>query len=135
MSENTTTPELEVDEPPKGGSDLSCCALFDTKLSNAEQERLACLLEECGEIQQAIGKILRHGYESADPTKRKPRTNRENLEREIGDFQAILELMKDDLDQNSIMRKLMAKREQLKIWTHFQFPSNNSNHRPLENNP
>ena len=113
---------------PINDSVLSSDKLFDNKLSDSEQERLACLLEECGEIQQAIGKILRHGYESVDPTKRLARTNRENLEREIGDLQAILELMKDDLDQNSIMRKLMVKREQLKVWTHFQFPPNNPNH-------
>lgn len=31
-------------------------------LSNAELERLALLLEELGEAQQVIGKILRHGY-------------------------------------------------------------------------
>ena len=34
------------------------------KLSAAEAERLALLLEELGEAQQAIGKILRHGYEN-----------------------------------------------------------------------
>lgn len=36
-------------------------------LSPAETERLALLSEEMGEVQQAIGKILRHGYESIHP--------------------------------------------------------------------
>lgn len=32
------------------------------QLTNAQAERLHILLEELGEAQQAIGKILRHGY-------------------------------------------------------------------------
>lgn len=31
-------------------------------LSPAEVERLALLAEECGEVIQTVGKILRHGY-------------------------------------------------------------------------
>lgn len=37
------------------------------RLTPAEAERLALLAEECGEAIQAIGKILRHGYESNHP--------------------------------------------------------------------
>ena len=37
------------------------------QLTPAEAERLALLLEELGEAQQAIGKILRHGYASTHP--------------------------------------------------------------------
>jgi hypothetical protein len=36
------------------------------QLTDAEAERLALLAEECGEVVQVIGKILRHGYESYD---------------------------------------------------------------------
>jgi hypothetical protein len=36
-------------------------------LTPAEAERLALLAEECGEVIQAIGKVLRHGYESRHP--------------------------------------------------------------------
>ena len=32
------------------------------QLTPAETERLAILAEECGEVIQAVGKILRHGY-------------------------------------------------------------------------
>lgn len=34
------------------------------QLKPSEAERLACLIEECGEVIQAAGKILRHGYKS-----------------------------------------------------------------------
>jgi len=65
------------------------------KLTEPEVERLALLLEECGECQQIIGKVLRHGYESFDPTVKvpddeNPTTNRMLLEKELGDvFHAI----------------------------------------------
>lgn len=71
------------------------------RLTPAQAERLYYLLEELGEAQQAIGKILRHGYESRDPTKATPLfdenrggdmgwqntspTNRAMLEDELGD--------------------------------------------------
>lgn len=54
------------------------------KLTPAEAERLAMLAEECGEVIQIIGKILRHGYDNyhpADPNT----TNRRLLEREVID--------------------------------------------------
>lgn len=61
------------------------------KLSPAEAERLAILIEECSEVIQAAVKILRHGYESGMPDYiYSCLTNRETLERELGDFVWIL---------------------------------------------
>ena len=37
------------------------------QLSDAQLERLYILSEELGEAQQAVGKILRHGYDSKHP--------------------------------------------------------------------
>jgi NTP pyrophosphatase (non-canonical NTP hydrolase) len=68
------------------------------KLSAAEAERLAILSEELGEIQQEIGKILRHGYERKHPKAPSNKTNRFNLEVELGDLQAILSIMANNLD-------------------------------------
>ncbi len=62
-------------------------------LSPAQVERLSILAEECGEVIQAVGKILRHGYESVDPTGQKKGTNRQQLEVEIGDILAARSLM------------------------------------------
>jgi len=36
-------------------------------LNNAQLERIAILVEECNEVGQVIGKIIRHGYESSSP--------------------------------------------------------------------
>lgn len=58
------------------------------QLSPAEAERLAMLAEEAGEIVQAVGKVLRHGFESRPPAG--GRTNGEQLHRELGDLIAVV---------------------------------------------
>lgn len=74
-------------------------ALHFNQLSGAEAERLALLVEEMGEAQQSIGKILRHGYESRHPDGGP--TNRETLERELGDVEFAGGMLKNNQDLNS----------------------------------
>jgi NTP pyrophosphatase (non-canonical NTP hydrolase) len=90
-------------------------------LSHAETERLALLLEELGESQQAIGKILRHGYESVNPLHAGP-PNRAALEREIGDVLAALDLMVDagDLKRSLIETARRKKHERVEKYLHHQ---------------
>lgn len=66
-----------------------------SNLTPAEQELLAMLAEEAGEVIQAIGKILRHGYHSKSPyaLEEKSPDNKEHLLMEIGDFFAVVEIM------------------------------------------
>lgn len=73
-------------------------------LSFAQAERLAVLAEECGEVIQAVGKILRHGNFRSGKLAMGDRTNRQNLEREIGDLNAILRLMdaSQDINQRNV---------------------------------
>lgn len=61
-------------------------------LTPAEAERLAMLAEECGEVIQMVGKILRHGYESHHPD-RPDVTNRALLTREMTDLFAVAHQM------------------------------------------
>lgn len=63
------------------------------QLTVAEAERLALLGEELGEAQQAVGKILRHGYASYNPDDESGPSNRQALEMELGDIQAAVTLM------------------------------------------
>jgi hypothetical protein len=79
-------------------------------LTDSESERLAWLLEELGEVQQIIGKILRHGYDSTWPPGQSP-TNRDYLHKEIRDAMFVLELMymNNDLDVNTITEGLKEK--------------------------
>lgn len=97
---------------------------FSTELTLAETERLALLLEEMGEAQQAIGKILRHGYESVNPDLPPPAgdTNRANLERELGDVLVAIDMM---LDGGDILAWRLEDRKRVKAhrvrqWLHYQ---------------
>lgn len=89
-------------------------------LTPAEAERLALLLEEAGEVAQAIGKILRHGYESTHPDGGP--TNRETLERELGDMKAAISLMLErrDLNRAFIEAHGEKKRERVRQYLHHQ---------------
>jgi len=92
-------------------------------LSPAELERLALLMEEMGEAAQAIGKIIRHGYESRHPDGGP--TNRETLEKELGDVSASLSMMIEagDLRVAAIARHNDRKRENVQQYLHHQDPA------------
>jgi len=93
-------------------------------LSLAEVERLALLAEECGEVIQAVGKILRHGYESRHPDGGP--TNRELLERECGDVLAALDLLAagqyagKDIDSGRIQAARQVKHSKIGRYLHHQ---------------
>lgn len=74
--------------------------MFDAKLTDAERERLALLMEECAEVLQIGGKILRHGYSSFNPTIEDSATNREDLVRELGHVKCAMRLMANNKDIN-----------------------------------
>lgn len=88
------------------------------QLSPAEAERLALLGEELGETQQAIGKILRHGYESKNPFNPNGRTNREDLEKEIADVYVAARMM---FNAGDIRRTACATHEEIKAETVKQY--------------
>lgn len=91
-------------------------------LNPAKAERLAILLEELGEAQQAIGKILRHGYESYNPFKREAGTNRMQLEKELGDVLSSIRRLADadDVRMVSIEARAREKDESIKPYLHHQ---------------
>lgn len=90
------------------------------KLTASETERLAILMEECAEVQQIIGKILRHGYESYDPTKDSPMDNRMLLELELGDLTHIVEQLKSigDVNSNAIELRMKNRNNRVNKYTH-----------------
>ena len=89
------------------------------KLTPAEVERLALLSEECGEAVQAIGKILRHGYNSNYGN---GDTNREALHREIGDILGVIEMMTEagDLDGKTLTFYQTDKLRRVQPYLHHQ---------------
>jgi NTP pyrophosphatase (non-canonical NTP hydrolase) len=89
---------------------------FTNELTDAEVERLAILAEELGEALQCIGKILRHGYESYNPVVNTGRTNRRDLETELGDVLfAIMQMAGNrDISRAAIERRSDDKAEKIK---------------------
>lgn len=74
----------------------------------AQLERLAIISEEMGESVQAVGKILRFGFEDHWPEKKV--TNREQLEIEIGQVLYAIELMCMEGDMS--YERIMSAKEQ-----------------------
>jgi len=91
-------------------------------LTDGEAERLALLMEEMGEAQQAIGKILRHGYRSFDPTKRNGPSNRDALVRELGDVQAAMLLLfaRRDVSADAVHERAHEKIGKVRKYMHHQ---------------
>jgi hypothetical protein len=95
------------------------------KLTPAEAELLALLAEECGEVVQIVGKILRHGLNSFHPEE-PSYCNRDLLQKELGHVQAAITMMEDirlvdiyyvnDAENKKIMT--------VKQWLHHQDGSN-----------
>lgn len=92
--------------------------VFSNGLSAAEAEALALLAEEMGEAQQVIGKILRHGFESGNPDRLVNQgvasityTNRMELEKELGDVEAAVQIMVNNgfLNTFKITHNIMEK--------------------------
>ena len=95
---------------------------FSSGLNLAARERLYLLLEELGEAQQAIGKILRHGYESFSPFDPNRVSNRELLERELGDVLHAMERMRfsGDIEFEHITEAADSKAELVERYLHHQ---------------
>ncbi len=92
------------------------------ELTAAQDERLAVLIEECGEVLQVIGKIQRHGYASWNPDDPTRKTNRQWLEEEMGHLYAALAAMLDaeDFSWPEMAKSRDAKRMSIGRWLHHQ---------------
>lgn len=89
-------------------------------LTPAEVERLAMLIEECGEVIQIASKVLRHGYDSYHPND--PSTdNRELLSRELTDLISIHVLMMSRGDLREVpMADVQPTIDRKMTFTHHQ---------------
>lgn len=61
---------------------------------NRIEHLLTCISEECAEVQQAVAKAQRFGLDDGYPGT--DRTNRGDLEKEITDLFAVLEMLEDE---------------------------------------
>lgn len=89
-------------------------------LTPAQAERLAMLAEECGEVIQIVGKILRHGYDSEHPITGKG--NRQLLQKELCDvFAVAAQLHSDGVKGHSVDDLFSAWKKKL-MYSHHQEP-------------
>lgn len=97
--------------------------LHFNQLSPAQAERQAFLSEELGETVQAVGKIQRHGLESRHPDGGP--TNRQALERELGDVLAAIEMMiqRGDVSAQAIDERRLHKLKTVERYMHHQPPA------------
>lgn len=77
---------------------------------------LGKLAEECGELNQAIGRCIIQGIDGAEPDSRK--VNRTWLQEEIADVLANIKLVTDhfELDSDAIEERAETKKARLRIW-------------------
>lgn len=90
------------------------------ELTDAEAERLAILAEECAEVIYVVGKILRHGYESYNPTDDRMNLNRFLLENELSHVANIVDMMIKAGDINELQMSYCqeAKAETIGLYLH-----------------
>jgi NTP pyrophosphatase (non-canonical NTP hydrolase) len=85
---------------------------------NKQQEIMDILQEECAEVIQAVSKARRFGL---DNSHKSGKTQRENLETEIGDVLCMIELLNERgvIDAASVQAAILAKREKLHHWSNI----------------
>lgn len=88
------------------------------RLTPAQTELLSLLAEECGELVQAIGKVLRHGMNSYHPDTKL--INRVALEHEMGDVRAAMIMLCDAgmVSKVNVHAQADYKRERVGIYLH-----------------
>ena len=84
------------------------------------RETLVILQEECLEVAKEISKIMRYGPDQIKPGTEK--TNMQHLEGEIGDLEAMIELLTDlhvGVGNQGRFEAKMKKFEKLKQWSNL----------------
>jgi NTP pyrophosphatase (non-canonical NTP hydrolase) len=88
-------------------------------MDSKTKEVMDILQEECAEVIQAVSKISRFGLDNSKPGIDK--TNREHLEEELGDMQAMIDILieKEIVNRASVDLAKRAKIEKLRKWSNI----------------
>ena len=83
------------------------------------QEAMDILQEEAAEVIQAVSKVRRFGWDNSHPDSEQ--TNLEHLEEELGDMQAMIEILMelDIVSWGNVTVAKRAKIEKLKKWSNI----------------
>jgi NTP pyrophosphatase (non-canonical NTP hydrolase) len=109
-----------VDAPVSGTGDAShggSSPLLGTKT----HEALIITAEECAEVIQQISKIIRFGIDLPYVTAGDGTTNRQQLEKEVGDLICMIDILIElgIIDSRALTEAEIAKREKLKRWSNL----------------
>jgi len=88
-------------------------------LGTKTHEALIIAAEECAEVTQQICKIIRFGLDTPYLTAGDGTTNREQLEKEVGDLICMIDILFEQgiIDSNNVTRAEITKREKLAKWS------------------
>lgn len=86
-------------------------------METVEREIMLIAQEECAEVTQAISKVFRFGFGSCHPVTGK--SNIDNLEEEVGDLKAMIELMENYglINKATVEKRKAEKFTKLKEWS------------------
>ena len=88
-------------------------------LTMADREALALLAEECAEVIQAVGKLLRHGVMTLDEPSGTKYDNRAMLSRELGHVTIALALLPPTVYDDKIsLESAIRKSERIQPYLH-----------------
>jgi NTP pyrophosphatase (non-canonical NTP hydrolase) len=90
------------------------------KMNEQTREILIILQEECAEVIQDVAKCFRFGPDQVHLNSPDGRTQIQNLEKELGDVTAMIELLKDEdigVTAEGIERAKWEKFAKLKKWS------------------
>lgn len=80
---------------------------------------LACIGEECGEIQQVIGKSLRFGTFDINPKTKQ--SNFSELRCEVHDLIAVYQMLCTEFSKDSTLDKNLIDMKQIKVEKYMQY--------------
>jgi NTP pyrophosphatase (non-canonical NTP hydrolase) len=92
---------------------------MNNTMDNITRETLLITQEECAEVTQAISKVFRFGMDAQYPAGSP--TNKQKLEEELGDLQAMLLILRQKgiINMESVEHAAEAKVEKLKKWSNI----------------
>ena len=90
--------------------------ILGNNMNEKNREALIILQEECAEVIQAVSKCYRFGL---DNQHKSGATQRANLELEVGDMLALVDILVDQgvIDLNNLQTAKLNKVEKLKKWS------------------
>lgn len=80
---------------------------------------LSCVGEECGEIQQVVGKAGRFGILDTNPKTKK--TNWVELRKEVHDLVAVFEMLCDEFGRVSDLDRSLIERKKKRVLKHMEY--------------